>query len=218
MSMLQITKKMHDFIVLFLVMHLCKYISCFVLLFFLGLNIDLYMDFAINIIVPIIVLKMYAFSAQEYVKKYKANIVHIVFGVIYYTLLLDCIFTIHHYVMHMNQYLYTTVHYVHHSSTGTLTPIKGMLSHPFDGLSVSILIVFTIVTFEPNPISFTIAYSMFSVMGIFLHSGYNNEDMFWPFLVTPADHQRHHNCVTVNYGVFYSIWDRLSGTYSHVNC
>lgn len=213
--MLQI---MHGNIILFVMLHLCKYASCLVLLLFINESYpsNIWIEFVINISISMIILYMVSF--KEWIYSYKINVLDILFGVVWYTFVLDSIFTIHHYVMHSNQYLYTTVHYIHHSSTGNLNTIKGMLSHPFDGFSVSILVIFTIITLEPNPISMCIAYSLFSIMGIILHSGYNQENIFWPFLVTPADHQRHHDCVTVNYGVFYSIWDRLSGTYSNINC
>lgn len=139
-------------------------------------------------------------------------------GFMWYTFVLDSLFALHHYVMHNNQYLYKYYHYVHHSSSGVLTTKKGLLSHPVDGLTANILVVFWILSVEPNIITLSVAYSLLNVWGILLHTGLNKEIHFWNFLVSPMDHQIHHSCVTVNYAGFYSIWDRLFHQYSQTNC
>lgn len=161
---------------------------------------------------PILIFMFFGFPKIEI-----PAIIECILGFIWYTFVLDSLFTLHHYVMHSNTVLYSNFHYVHHSGSGVLNTQKGLLSHPVDGLSVNILVVFWILTVEPNIFVLSLAYSMLSIWGILLHTGLNNEIRVWRFLVSPMDHQNHHTCVNVNYAGFYSIWDRLFDTYSN-NC
>lgn len=221
----QHTKKMQAKVVLFLVMHLCKCISVLIVICILSYSdynsipLSIFVDLTINVIVSgLFLIVSGKYHPRDSLCQHKSDPLNLGFGIIWYLFVLDSIFTLHHYVMHTNQYLYRTVHYVHHSSSGKLDTVKGLLSHPVDGFSVSILAIFTIVTIDPNPIQICVAYSLFSIMGVVLHSGYNVENTFWNILISPADHQRHHSCANVNFGVFFSIWDRLFGTYSNINC
>jgi sterol desaturase/sphingolipid hydroxylase (fatty acid hydroxylase superfamily) len=120
---------------------------------------------------------------------------------------------------HSNAFLWK-LHSYHHRMND-LQAINAFVSHPID-YALRNVVVFTLlglVGFDPLALVIVLPAALipavFSHFGGELHTGFLNG-----WLVTPEVHRWHHSAAvpegheySVNYGVEFSFWDRLFGTY-----
>ena len=120
---------------------------------------------------------------------------------------------------HANEFLWR-LHAYHHSVTN-LRATNTYVSHPID-FALRNVIVFSllgIVGFAP--LALVIALPAMAVPGLFSHCGGDIKGgALNHWFVTPEVHRWHHSAVvpeghkySVNYGVEFSFWDRLFGTF-----
>ena len=126
-----------------------------------------------------------------------------------------------HRALHAHPYLWR-LHKLHHSQS-QFTGLSNYRNHPLEvlfsgyvgGLALAVLCPFT------SEYARFYGYFIF-VMGVFTHSGLrtNLGPLEW-VLVTPLAHQAHHSLapqhIDRNFGFALNIWDRLYGTYVHVD-
>jgi len=124
-----------------------------------------------------------------------------------------------HRFQHRNEFLWK-LHSYHHSVTD-LRALNDLTSNPVD-FALRNVLVFTllgIVGFDT--VAFLIAVPVLSVWGIFSHCGGDVRGGWLNYVVaTPEVHRWHHTTdvpegygYSVNYGVEFSFWDQLFGTY-----
>ena len=126
-----------------------------------------------------------------------------------------------HRALHVQPFLWR-LHKLHHSQS-EFTGLSNYRNHPLEVLFsgyVGALIIAVLCPFTSEYARFY-GYFIFC-MGVFTHSGIrtNLGPLEW-VLVSPMAHRVHHSLdprhVDHNYGFAFSVWDRLYGTYVHVD-
>jgi len=120
---------------------------------------------------------------------------------------------------HSNEFLWK-LHSYHHRVTN-LTASNTYVSHPIDYAlrNAVVFVLLGLVGFYP--LAILIALPAMAVPGIFSHCGAEVKAGVWNnWFVTPEVHRWHHSAsvpaghrYSVNYGVEFSFWDRLFGTF-----
>lgn len=123
-----------------------------------------------------------------------------------------------HQLMHRYKWLYK-FHKIHHLSHNP-TPWTAFAFHPVEALlSLGIipLIIFNIPT---HPLAFILFLTFMTAYNVLIHLGYDifPEKSFFHLIGkwknTTSDHDLHHEIGgRFNYGLYFSIWDRIMGTY-----
>lgn len=121
-----------------------------------------------------------------------------------------------HRLMH-HPLLYERVHKVHHLSKDP-TPWAAFAFHPTEALleiGFVPLLIFTIPLHYSSLLILSIWQIMFNVMGhlgyeVFPQGALHHPLLKW--LNTSTNHNMHHKYVRCNYGLYFSIWDKLMGT------
>lgn len=130
----------------------------------------------------------------------------------------DALFFWSHYLLH-TKFLFNTVHYRHHKFYQPIG-LTSVLAHPVESFVGNQVPVWLAPIFTPNKHMITI--SIWVVIRVLqtvnAHCGYNlpyvNPRKFLPWLHGGAEmHDYHHRKVEGNYGSFFTLWDRLMGTY-----
>jgi len=124
-----------------------------------------------------------------------------------------------HRFQHKNEFLWR-LHSYHHAVTD-LQASNTFVSNPVDFAlrNVLVFVVLGIIGFDP--LAILVAIPAVQVYGLFSHCGGDVKGGWLNYLfVTPEVHRWHHSAVvpeghkySVNYGVEFSIWDVLFGTY-----
>ncbi|MEZ2414197.1 sterol desaturase family protein [Muriicola sp. E247] len=109
--------------------------------------------------------------------------------------------------------LFRIIHKVHHQFTNP-TPWSAFSFHPFEAvLSMGVIpiIVFLLPWHQYTLIAFI---SFMTLYDVYIHLGFD------PVLLrlgswqnTASDHNYHHQNARVNYGLYFTFWDQLMGTY-----
>jgi lathosterol oxidase len=128
----------------------------------------------------------------------------------------DAYFYWMHRLMHHPR-LYRRVHLVHHKSVNP-SPWAAYAFHPVEALLEAGIIPLLLVTIPMHPISFSAISTLMLWFNVYGHLGYE----FFPayiythplgrWLNSSVHHNLHHEKFTGNYGLYFSIWDRLCGT------
>ncbi len=114
--------------------------------------------------------------------------------------------------------IYSVVHQTHHRSVNP-TPWAAFSFHPLEAFvaaGIMPLIVFTIPAHPAAIIIFLNYMTLISVMG---HLGYETfplgfrKSSVGKWHNTATNHNLHHEYVRGNYGLYFTFWDRLMGTY-----
>jgi sterol desaturase/sphingolipid hydroxylase (fatty acid hydroxylase superfamily) len=130
----------------------------------------------------------------------------------------DFVFYWTHYLFH-TRWLYKHIHKKHHIYKQPTGVVAG-LSDPLESLFQSQLGIWgAIILFEDKHI-FTICLWIFirTYEGVSGHSGYDlpyiSMHYYFPWLASSTlQHDYHHEHGKMNYGSFFTLWDRLLNTY-----
>ena len=114
----------------------------------------------------------------------------------------------------LHRYQFKKCHFVHHESR-IPTAWTSFSFHPIEAI-IQALILPVMVWLVPIHWVVLIAFLMImSVCGLMNHLGFD----FYPTilekkisLISATHHQRHHKQVTVNYGLYFTFWDKLMKT------
>ena len=124
-----------------------------------------------------------------------------------------------HRLQHRNEFLWK-LHSYHHSVTD-LRALNDLTSNPVDFALRNVLVYSLLGIVGFDSVAFLIAVPVLSVWGIFSHCGGDVRGGWMNYVVvTPEVHRWHHTRevpegygYSVNYGVEFSFWDLLFGTY-----
>jgi len=157
------------------------------------------------------ITKIY-FDINEY------GIVYLIASIFIMILFHDTYFYWTHKLMHSYKWLYR-FHKIHHSSHNP-TPWAAFSFHPaeaFISLGIIPLIIFVIPT---HPLALILFLIIMTIYNVIIHLGYeifSKKSIFHNIAKwknTTRDHDLHHEIGgRFNYGLYFSIWDRLMGTY-----
>ena len=112
--------------------------------------------------------------------------------------------------------VYPVVHEAHHRSRQP-SFWTSFAFHPWEALLQAIALPLLALAFHLEWWSVGVFLSVMTFMGFINHLGYEFYPQWWlkglgRFVVSATHHQKHHLHFRVNYGLYFSLWDRLMGT------
>lgn len=157
------------------------------------------------------------------------------FGIVYWTnagilatilmgiLSLDFSSWLVHWVMHKNKFLWR-FHLIHHSDTN-VDVTTGLRHHPADSLLRGIFFMLLIFISGAPMYSVMMYQTLVVIATAFTHANIRLplalDKVLSYFLISPNMHKVHHHWkqpyTDSNYGAVFSVWDRLLGTFSHLD-
>ncbi len=149
---------------------------------------------------------------QNYVKISEFGIPYFTLSVFIMILMHDTYFYWIHRLMH-HKLLFKFTHLLHHKFKNP-SPWSAFAFHPFESiLTMGIIpVIIFIIPWHNLALVFFITIMIFYDM--FVHLGYNIKQLkIFKWQNTPKDHDVHHQNSKYNFGLYFTIWDRLMGTY-----
>lgn len=115
--------------------------------------------------------------------------------------------------------VYPVVHEAHHRSRQP-TYWTSFAFHPWEAIIQAIALPLLAFAFYLEWWSIGVFLSIMTFMGFINHLGHEFYPQWWltgpgRFFVSATHHQKHHLFYRVNFGLYFSIWDRLMGTEHH---
>lgn len=121
-----------------------------------------------------------------------------------------------HRLMHHPK-LFKLFHLVHHKSNNP-SPWAAYAFHPLEAIVESLIFVVFLFTIPVHSIHlmlffiFSLVYNVYGHLGFELYpKGFCNH-WFGKWINTSVSHNMHHQYFKGNYGLYFTIWDRLMGT------
>lgn len=137
---------------------------------------------------------------------------YLIFSLGIYLFIHDTYFYWTHRLLHVFQF--KKCHFVHHESR-IPTAWTSFSFHPIEAVIQALILPVLVILI---PIHWTVLVSFLVIMslcGLLNHLGFD----FYPSflekkfsLISATHHQRHHKQVTVNYGLYFTFWDKLMKT------
>jgi lathosterol oxidase len=121
-----------------------------------------------------------------------------------------------HRLMH-SPWLFKRFHLIHHKSTNP-SPWAAYAFHPLEAVSESLIFVIFLFTIPIHPILlttffiFSIIYNVYGHLGFELYPKGFNKHWLGKWMNTSVAHNQHHQFFYGNYGLYFTLWDRLMGT------
>jgi lathosterol oxidase len=119
--------------------------------------------------------------------------------------------------MHRSKRIYRLVHKTHHDSIIT-NAMTSFSFHPIESILQAVFIP-VLVLFLPMHVGVLIILLLIMTLsGTINHAGAElygkatNRSIFWDWIIGARHHDIHHKKFTFNYGLYFSIWDRIMGT------
>lgn len=124
----------------------------------------------------------------------------------------DClIYWIHRWLHH--RLVYKHIHKPHHRWK-VPTPFASHAFHPIDGFLQSLPYHLYPFIFPLHKIVYLILFVLVNVWTVSIHDGdYRVPALLRPFINGSAHHTDHHVYYKYNYGQFFTLWDRVGGSY-----
>ena len=142
------------------------------------------------------------------------NWLFIASSIIAFLMFTDCLIYWIHRVLH-HRWLYKYLHKEHHKWK-IPTPFASHAFHPIDGFLQSLPYHIYPFFFPLHKILYLILFVMVNVWTVSIHDGdYRVPKILEPFINGSAHHTDHHLLYKYNYGQFFTLWDRLCGSYQH---
>ncbi|XP_033125365.1 lathosterol oxidase-like [Anneissia japonica] len=121
------------------------------------------------------------------------------------------IYWIHRLMHHKTVYKY--VHKKHHIYK-VATPFASYAFHPLDGFMQSVPYHIYAFAFPLHKYIYLFMYIFVMLWTIIIHDGdYRIPDPLKPYINGSAHHTDHHMYFNYNYGQFFTLWDRIGGSY-----
>lgn len=138
----------------------------------------------------------------------------IFFSTISFLLFTDSlIYWIHRGLHHRSLYKY--LHKVHHRWK-VPTPFASHAFHPVDGFLQSLPYHLFPFLFPLNKYVYLVLFVFVNVWTVSIHDGdYRVPEMLRPFINGSAHHTDHHLVYNCNYGQYFTLWDRIGGSFRH---
>ncbi len=145
------------------------------------------------------------------------------YGIVYLLLAFPLMLLMHdayfywiHRLMHLPK-LFRMVHLVHHKSTNP-SPWAAYAFHPLEAIVESLIFVIFLFTIPIHSIHlmsffvFSLVYNVYGHLGFELYPKGFHQHWFGKWMNTSVCHNQHHQYFKGNYGLYFTIWDRLMGT------
>jgi Delta7-sterol 5-desaturase len=144
-------------------------------------------------------------------------------GWLYFFLAFPIMFLVHdtyfywmHRLMHHKK-LFKTFHLVHHKSTNP-SPWAAYAFHPLEAIVEAGIFPLFLFTMPIHSFHLFIFFFVMIVYNVYGHLGYElyprgfNKHWLGKWINTSINHNQHHQYFKGNYGLYFTIWDRLMGT------
>jgi Delta7-sterol 5-desaturase len=121
-----------------------------------------------------------------------------------------------HRTMHYPK-LFKLFHLVHHKSNNP-SPWAAYAFHPLEAVLESLIFVVFLFTIPVHSIHlllffiFSLIYNVYGHLGFELYPKGFSTHWFGKWINTSVSHNMHHQYFKGNYGLYFTIWDRLMGT------
>ena len=165
--------------------------------------------------VPMFMLEIHGYS-----RLYSANLLDlteigfIALSVASFLMFTDCIiYWIHRFLHH--KYLYMYIHKPHHWWK-VPTPFASHAFHPIDGFLQSLPYHIYPFIFPLHKVVYLVLFVFVNFWTVSIHDAdYRVPDLLKPFINGSAHHTDHHLYYKYNYGQFFTLWDRLCGSFRY---
>ncbi|HLG38052.1 MAG TPA: sterol desaturase family protein [Chitinophagaceae bacterium] len=165
-------------------------------------------------------LMLYSDSIRPHTTFYTAISEHgWLYAVLAFPLMLlmhDAYFYWMHRLMHHPK-LFKLFHLVHHKSTNP-SPWAAYAFHPLEAVAESLIFVIFLFTIPVHSIHlmlffiFSLVYNVYGHLGFELYPKGFSTHWLGRWINTSVSHNMHHQYFKGNYGLYFTIWDRLLGT------
>ena len=121
-----------------------------------------------------------------------------------------------HRLMH-HRIFFKTFHLTHHKSTNP-SPWAAYAFHPLEAIIESLIFVIFLFTIPVHAIHLSIFFIFSLVYNVYGHLGFElypkgfNRHWLGKWINTSTCHNLHHQFFNGNYGLYFTIWDRIMGT------
>jgi lathosterol oxidase len=145
------------------------------------------------------------------------------YGMLYFILAFPLMLLIHdayfywtHRLMHL-PWLFKMFHLVHHKSTNP-SPWAAYAFHPLEATVESLIFIIFLFTIPIHTYHlmtffvFSLLYNVYGHLGFELYPKGFNKHWLGKWMNTSVSHNQHHQYFKGNYGLYFTIWDRLMGT------
>lgn len=138
----------------------------------------------------------------------------IAFTIIAFLMFTDCtIYWIHRFLHHRLVYKY--IHKGHHKWK-VPTPFASHAFHPVDGWLQALPYHVYAFLFPLHKILFLLLFVFVNMWTVSIHDGYYGvPPLLQPFINGSAHHTDHHLYYLYNYGQFFTLWDRIGGSFRY---
>jgi len=129
-----------------------------------------------------------------------------------FILFTDClIYWIHRGLHH--RAVYKHIHKDHHKWK-VPTPYASHAFHPIDGFLQSVPYHIYVFLFPMHKYTYLLLYVAVNIWTVSIHDGvYKVPDTIKPFINGSAHHMDHHIYYNYNYGQYFTLWDRIGGSF-----
>jgi lathosterol oxidase len=152
------------------------------------------------------------FAYRGYSKMYKNvddyGVPYMVFSVFAYFVFTDMLIYWAHRGLH-HPYFYRHVHKLHHVYKFT-TPFSSHAFHPLDGFTQGAPYYIFAYLFPIHNVLFMVVFMAVNFWTISIH---DQVDFGGVVVNTTGHHTIHHEQFNYNYGQYFTLWDRIGGTY-----
>ncbi|KAK9663705.1 c-5 sterol desaturase [Basidiobolus ranarum] len=110
--------------------------------------------------------------------------------------------------------VYALLHKPHHKWI-VPTPFASIAFHPVDGWVQSLPYHICVFLFPMHKVLYLVLFTFVQLWSILIHDGeYFTHD---PVINSAAHHTVHHLYFNYNYGQYFTLWDRIGGSYRQPN-
>lgn len=161
--------------------------------------------------VPAEVLIQLGYS-KEYTDANKYGYLYLIISPILFILFSDCMIYFVHRALHTRT-LYKYIHKPHHSFINT-TPFAAFAFHPIDGYMQGIAYHIFVFVFPFHSVVHLISLVFVSMWTINIH---DRVSFGIPGINGAGHHTIHHTTFKSNYGQYFTLWDKICGTFRDPN-
>jgi lathosterol oxidase len=121
-----------------------------------------------------------------------------------------------HRFMH-HPWLFKRIHLIHHKSNNP-SPWAAYAFHPLEAIVESLIFVIFLLLIPMHSFHlmtffvFSLIYNVYGHLGFEIYPKGFNKHWFGKWINTSVSHNQHHQYFNGNYGLYFTIWDRLMGT------
>ena len=149
---------------------------------------------------------------KNYVEVNELGVLYFIISILLMIIMHDAYSYWIHRLMH-HKILFKCTHVLHHKFKNP-SPWSAFAFHPFESILTLGIIPIIIFTIPWHNMALVIFITWMIFYDTFIHLGYNIKYLkLFKWQNTPMDHDVHHRNSKYNFGLYFTIWDRIMGTY-----